>query len=771
MIERRITTFWFSPDNTIPTNIQKCIDSQKAIEGYSHQLLTLDDIKANTELYNSRYVQECLNNPFGNKKWVKLADFCRMFYLYNYGGIVLDADVEIIKGKNFDQFLNEQMFIGKELDEPQRGVVVLGVAVIGVHPKHPLILKWMHEVQLKFRGDDEHCYESSMQILNIVGVDYQDQMTLIPPDYFYPYDHYTDSLNITNNTIAIHQFNRAWIERTFLQDLKDKIQTGTNYVFIKRGDGEIACMQGVVGANCDGHKYSEELGQKLIESYSYLEGQKNINGKDINIVEFDDQTNYNVLLHRVDSNLHDVGNFYKTIANSKRKKVIIAPEKLGKMARILGAEHIVIPELNVWDSFGKIFNEIPVYDNGIYLFCAGMPAKVMIAWLYAVNNNATYLDCGSAFDPMIGETRTFQIDRDTFNNLYKKDNYKLPQETHPERLYVINNIPNIESNYIIDLGCGTNKTIPTAVGMDIRPVSDITGSIDTVPFTDATFDAIISRHSLEHMLDPFKCLKEWNRILKLGGRMVIVLPDHEFINTLDWFWSKGEHLHCYTREVMRNFISLFPDLLVLKSDIVLDDWSFGTVIYKLPKISFIIPHLGREAGLKKCEESIFQLDYPKELIDIVVMNGDQTVPQKVKRGLEMVTGDYIIYAANDMTFDPQCIKNALKAAQTKNKGLVSFNEGELLPDKGNICTHFIIDRKLIDKLDNKEIFSTDFYHTGVDNYLWKQCEKLGEAYWCEEAKITHDHFSKGAEYDDVYRKGWSNVDKDRATLKRKLDDL
>jgi len=61
-------------------------------------------------------------------------------------------------------------------------------------------------------------------------------------------------------------------------------------------------------------------------------------------------------------------------------------------------------------------------------------------------------------------------------------------------------------------------------------------------------------------------------------------------------------------------------------------------------------------------------------------------------------------------------------------------------------------------------------HCGVDNFLWAQADKLDQAYHAEDAKITHHHFSKGAEYDAIYERGWNAVtrNKDLAILDREL---
>ena len=40
------------------------------------------------------------------------------------------------------------------------------------------------------------------------------------------------------------------------------------------------------------------------------------------------------------------------------------------------------------------------------------------------------------------------------------------------------------------------------------------------------YDFVLSSHSLEHMANPIKALKEWQRVVKPGGHFLIVLPYH-----------------------------------------------------------------------------------------------------------------------------------------------------------------------------------------------------------------------------------------------------
>lgn len=190
--------------------------------------------------------------------------------------------------------------------------------------------------------------------------------------------------------------------------------------------------------------------------------------------------------------------------------------------------------------------------------------------------------------------------------------------------------------------------------------------------------------------------------------------------------------------------------------------------FGLPKISVVLPTLGRPAGLKRCLDSIKNLNYPENLIELIVLEDDPRigVPFRVKQGVARSTGEYIVFASNDIEFTP----DSFMLAYLKNKGLVAFNNGFVLPDEGNICEHFMIRKDLIPKIGG-EIFDTAFHHVGVDNLLWAKCKKLGEAVRADDAIVKHYHFSKGGKMDEVYDEGWRKSKSDRKLLKKKLQEL
>ena len=69
-----------------------------------------------------------------------------------------------------------------------------------------------------------------------------------------------------------------------------------------------------------------------------------------------------------------------------------------------------------------------------------------------------------------------------------------------------------------------------------------------LPFSDHSQDAVYSSHCLEHILDYRSALREWYRVLKIGGYLVIAVPHHflyERRRQLPSHWNR-DHKRFYT---------------------------------------------------------------------------------------------------------------------------------------------------------------------------------------------------------------------------------
>lgn len=87
---------------------------------------------------------------------------------------------------------------------------------------------------------------------------------------------------------------------------------------------------------------------------------------------------------------------------------------------------------------------------------------------------------------------------------------------------------------VLDVGCGPDpiKLPPPArvTGWDI-PDGDAQ-YLASIP--DGKFDAVVSSHCLEHMVDVPTSLKNWSRVLKEGGYMLIYVPSWTFYERRQW---------------------------------------------------------------------------------------------------------------------------------------------------------------------------------------------------------------------------------------------
>jgi ADP-heptose:LPS heptosyltransferase/predicted SAM-dependent methyltransferase len=94
------------------------------------------------------------------------------------------------------------------------------------------------------------------------------------------------------------------------------------------------------------------------------------------------------------------------------------------------------------------------------------------------------------------------------------------------------------SGRVLDLGCGVRKVYPTAIGIDNRVDAKLFGiqvkpdiAVDTcerMPFlADECADTVFSSHLLEHIVDYAAALKEWWRLVKPGGYLILYLPDED----------------------------------------------------------------------------------------------------------------------------------------------------------------------------------------------------------------------------------------------------
>ena len=65
---------------------------------------------------------------------------------------------------------------------------------------------------------------------------------------------------------------------------------------------------------------------------------------------------------------------------------------------------------------------------------------------------------------------------------------------------------------------------------DALPVSFDVGSVDELPYRDSTFDLVVCNHLINDLYDPSKPISEFARVLRSGGRLIILMLHPCFYN-------------------------------------------------------------------------------------------------------------------------------------------------------------------------------------------------------------------------------------------------
>jgi SAM-dependent methyltransferase len=141
----------------------------------------------------------------------------------------------------------------------------------------------------------------------------------------------------------------------------------------------------------------------------------------------------------------------------------------------------------------------------------------------------------------------------------------IPYEDNPRSIkyhvkkYLINHQDRIRNKVVVDLPAGNGITtriikdlggIPVA--FDLFPeyfnveglVCSRANILDKIPMEAGTADFALCQEGMEHFTDQFKALKEFNRILKTGGSLIITTPNYSNLRArLSYFLSECERFN------------------------------------------------------------------------------------------------------------------------------------------------------------------------------------------------------------------------------------
>ena len=229
MIPKIIHYCWFGRGKKSEL-ITKCIESWKK---YCPDFEIREWNEDNFDINSNTFVKEA----YESKKWAFVTDYVRLYALYNYGGIYMDTDVELLT--DIEKFLCHSSFSGFE------DYKSIPTAIMGSQKGN----EWIGKLLSYY--DDRHFIKENGELDTVTNVviitdittsefnvrldnTYQDLpgiLTLYPKDYFCPKDYETGNIELTQNTVCIHHFNASWHD-----DFQKKVHDKNVYFKEKYGE-------------------------------------------------------------------------------------------------------------------------------------------------------------------------------------------------------------------------------------------------------------------------------------------------------------------------------------------------------------------------------------------------------------------------------------------------------------------------------------------------------------------------------------------------------
>lgn len=222
-IPKTIHLVWFG-GNPYSNIVSYCIESWKKIcPDY--------DIKVWNEETFDVTCNKFVNDAYQNRKWAFVSDYVRLYALYNYGGVYIDSDVELLQ--SFEPlFENEHCVTGYE------GELWIPAAIMAAEPKNEwikLLLDYYEDRSfvksdgsLDMKANTAIITELSKSLCNFkMGDNFIEygKVRLYPTEYFQPYKKQQFDLKdinqIENNhkyyelkscTYCIHHNTVTWVD-------------------------------------------------------------------------------------------------------------------------------------------------------------------------------------------------------------------------------------------------------------------------------------------------------------------------------------------------------------------------------------------------------------------------------------------------------------------------------------------------------------------------------------------------------------------------------
>lgn len=231
MVPKIIHYCWFG-NKPIPKSHQDYIDNwRKVLPDYEFVCWNESKIDIDSIPF--------LRQAYDSKMWAFVADYTRLYALYNYGGIYLDTDVEVLK--TLDDFLNHSFFSsveyhpnykdavnatelvgkdGKRLDGVRANKKVPGIglmsAIMGSEPRTTYIkelMDWYDAMSFEENRRENYTIPTTLAIIaESRGFRYVNEYQQLSEGIvLYPANIFADFRTSDKDSVAIHHCEASWL--------------------------------------------------------------------------------------------------------------------------------------------------------------------------------------------------------------------------------------------------------------------------------------------------------------------------------------------------------------------------------------------------------------------------------------------------------------------------------------------------------------------------------------------------------------------------------
>lgn len=201
---------WFGGKEK-PDSVKRCIESWKKFLP-DYQLMEWNEDNFNIE--KLQYTKEA----YAAKKYAFVSDVARIEALYQYGGIYMDTDVEVLK--SFTPLLDARCILGMEEKE------YIATSFMAFEKKHPLIRQFLNLYENINFLDENGQIITGTNVAKLTNLliekgfvqenyyqELEEGIKIYPKEFFSPYDYINCHYTITENSYCVHHFAVSWMSK------------------------------------------------------------------------------------------------------------------------------------------------------------------------------------------------------------------------------------------------------------------------------------------------------------------------------------------------------------------------------------------------------------------------------------------------------------------------------------------------------------------------------------------------------------------------------